>query len=117
MKTLYVKFDIETSTVLKGPQELHPDRTEGWCIYIPYTGTLPLKEGEYLSLDYYDKDKVVVEAKSGVPINEYKDARRRAYPSIDEQLDHLWHDINNGTLNTQGQFYQALQLVKQEFPK
>ena len=39
------------------------------------------------------------------------------YPEIGEQLDLLFHDIENGTLSKDGEFYKALQSVKSKYPK
>ena len=39
------------------------------------------------------------------------------YPPLVEQLDKLWHDINNGTLDNTGAFYTALKTVKDDNPK
>jgi len=47
----------------------------------------------------------------------YKRDRKAAYPEIGEQLDKLWHDINNGTLTTSGDFYTAINTVKTDNPK
>lgn len=49
--------------------------------------------------------------------NGYKVARQSAYPPIAEQLDKLYHDINNGTLDTTGEFFTALNTVKTDNPK
>jgi len=47
----------------------------------------------------------------------YKRDRKAAYPEIGEQLDKLFHDIDNGTLTTSGDFYTALNAVKTANPK
>lgn len=49
----------------------------------------------------------------------YDEARRRAYPFIEEQLDLLWHAIDaNETLKTQfNDFYTAIKAVKDTNPK
>ncbi len=47
--------------------------------------------------------------------NGYKSAR--VYPQLGEQLDKLWHDINNGTLDNTGEFFTALKEVKDNNPK
>lgn len=49
--------------------------------------------------------------------NGYKTDRQSAYPPIEEQLDKLYHDINNGTLDTTGEFFTALNTVKTDNPK
>tara|TARA_Y100000361_G_scaffold143661_1_gene150922 strand:+ start:413 stop:727 length:315 start_codon:yes stop_codon:yes gene_type:complete len=49
--------------------------------------------------------------------NGYKYAREIAYPELKEQLDKLYHDINNGTLDETGDFFIALKTVKDDNPK
>jgi hypothetical protein len=43
--------------------------------------------------------------------------RKALYPSLGEQLDKLWHDIDNDKLNKDGEFYKALKAVKSGKPK
>ena len=47
----------------------------------------------------------------------YQQKRGEAYPDIAEQLDKLYHDIDNGTLTTSGDFYTAINTVKTDYPK
>jgi|ETNvirenome_6_30_1030629.scaffolds.fasta_scaffold41159_3 uncharacterized protein YpuA (DUF1002 family) len=49
--------------------------------------------------------------------NEYKEKRQAEYPELKEQLDKLYHDINNDTLTTNGEFFKALNSVKIKYPK
>lgn len=49
--------------------------------------------------------------------NGYKYARETAYPELKEQLDKLYHDIDNGTLDETGEFFTALKTVKDDNPK
>lgn len=39
------------------------------------------------------------------------------YPSIEYQLDQLYHDMKNNTLNTSGEWYVGITSVKTSFPK
>jgi hypothetical protein len=48
---------------------------------------------------------------------EYDQARRLHYPSIGDQLDALWHAMDSGQLPKIQNFYEPIQLVKQQFPK
>ena len=43
--------------------------------------------------------------------------RLRQYPPIGDQLDMLWHAIDNGTLNKTSDFYTAIKAVKDAHPK
>ena len=47
--------------------------------------------------------------------NAYKTLRQ--YPSLGDQLDMLWHAIDNGTLNKTSDFYTAIKAVKDAHPK
>jgi hypothetical protein len=51
---------------------------------------------------------------------EYSEAimgRKSEYPSLEVQLDKLFHDIDNGTLDETGEFFTALKEVKDNNPK
>ena len=41
----------------------------------------------------------------------------RQYPSIGDQLDMLWHAIDNVTLNKTSDFYTVIKAVKDAHPK
>ena len=43
--------------------------------------------------------------------------RMGMYPKMSEQLDALWHDIDNGTLDKTGEFYKMVKNVKDSHPK
>ena len=48
----------------------------------------------------------------------YNFSRMNAYPTIGNQLDMLWHELNqSGSLSTSGSWFQSIQLVKEQFPK
>jgi len=49
--------------------------------------------------------------------SDYKVERQFAYPSMSDQLDMLWHAIDNGTLNKTSDFYTAIKAVKDAHPK
>ena len=48
---------------------------------------------------------------------QYAYDRCRYYPDGFEQLDMLWHAIDNGTLNKTSDFYTAIKAVKDAHPK
>lgn len=49
--------------------------------------------------------------------NQYQRDRAKAYPSIQEQLDMLWHSVNNGTDLKDSDWFNQLSSVKQAHPK
>jgi len=61
----------------------------------------------------YDDELVTTEFES----NQYVALRTKQYPSIGDQLDMLWHAIDNGTLNKTSDFYTAIKAVKDAHPK
>jgi hypothetical protein len=50
------------------------------------------------------------------PLN-YEIKRKREYPVIGEQLDLLWHAIDDGTLDKTSDFYTSLKATKDKYPK
>ena len=47
----------------------------------------------------------------------YQDKRQIYYPSIGDQLDMLWHAIDDGTLDKTSDFYTSLKATKDKYPK
>ena len=47
----------------------------------------------------------------------YSDKRKAEYPSIGDQLDMLWHAIDDGTLDKTSTFYTSLKATKDKYPK
>lgn len=47
----------------------------------------------------------------------YSDARANEYPSVAQQLDMLWHAIDQGTLDKTSSFYTAIADIKSKYPK
>jgi len=48
----------------------------------------------------------------------YNFSRMNNYPSLGNQLDMLWHELNqSGSLTTNGEWFNTIQAVKDEFPK
>ena len=61
------------------------------------------------SLDeaYWQKEKRLI----------YKTKRLHAYPSLGDQLDMLWHAMDEGILPKVHEFYKELNRVKKTYPK
>ena len=49
--------------------------------------------------------------------NKWKNDRLNLYEQLGEQLDKLWHDIDNGTLDKNGGWYKAIKEIKDGNPK
>ena len=43
--------------------------------------------------------------------------KQEGYQAIEEQLDKLWHDIDNGTLDKTGSFYTSIKTIKDRWGK
>lgn len=48
---------------------------------------------------------------------DYSKMRREAYPSYADQLDALWHAMNNGETPKLEPFYSMIKEVKDKYPK
>lgn len=46
----------------------------------------------------------------------YASKRKREYPSWQEQIDQLWHDIDEGKLDKTGTWYKAVKAIKDANP-
>lgn len=47
----------------------------------------------------------------------YQADRFAEYPGIGQQLDMLWHSMNNGEIPKAAAFYDAIKAVKDKYPK
>ena len=48
----------------------------------------------------------------------YKEQRRAKYPSLEEQLDMLWHEIDStGKVSRDGEWFQQIKRIKTNHPK
>jgi hypothetical protein len=47
----------------------------------------------------------------------YKYLREKEYPSINEQLDTLWHSMDSGEIPKSQTFYTTIKAVKDKYPK
>ena len=57
------------------------------------------------------------ELKTAYDAKEYQRQREPEYPAIGEQLDLLWHAIDDGTLDKTSDFYTSLKATKDKYPK
>jgi len=79
------------------------------CTFEWLNGTTPIPKA--------DIEAKMVEVQAEYDANQYQ--RDRVYPSIGDQLDMLWHSIDqNSALKSQYfDFYEAIKAVKVKFPK
>jgi hypothetical protein len=58
----------------------------------------------------------IAELQAEYDAKDYQRKRQLEYPLIGDQLDMLYHDIKNGTLET-GNWIQSVESVKEKYPK
>lgn len=49
--------------------------------------------------------------------SDHQRLRAEAYPTLTEQLDMLWHAMNNGSIPKAEPFFSRIQEVKDQYPK
>jgi hypothetical protein len=62
----------------------------------------------------FDADNNLVSYETELSV---QDLRRRAYPNLADQMDALWHGMNNGVLPKVEPFYSDILAVKERYPK
>ena len=79
------------------------------CEFIWHEGTTPIPKA--------DIEAKMVEVQAEYDANQYQ--RDRVYPSIGDQLDMLWHSIDESPELKQKyfKFYEAIKAVKAKYPK
>lgn len=50
-------------------------------------------------------------------VEDYRKLRRKEYPSIEEQLDALWHSMDSGKMKKAEPFYSMIKSVKDKYSK
>jgi len=119
-----MKYNLETTTV---QYFKHADGTE-----IFFRGkfspeaNLPIEshilalidDGQVEIIEREEEAFVEEVVKHVVPAKDYRVVRK--YPVIGEQLDILWHDINNGVLGDsakESEWYKSIKEIKNNHPK
>ncbi|WP_349987198.1 hypothetical protein ABMQ39_20765 [Pseudomonas alloputida] len=49
--------------------------------------------------------------------SDHNQRRAADYPPVEEQLDMLWHAMNEGRMPKAEPFFSTLQQIKQQYPK
>ncbi len=81
------------------------------------------RSGNAHAIDQNLVDAARVQIDTEEAASQYKEDRitgigtTAGYPDWREQMDMLFHDIKNGTLNTSGQWYVGISSVKTNIPK
>jgi hypothetical protein len=111
----YVLWDAELGKILMGPQG-EPGDTGTWVAYAegPEVINPRTQTREFV---YVEEIDTVLGYVVGEPELTWEQLRRANYAPLEDQLDMLWHDINNGTLDKDGAFYAHIKAVKDGAPK
>ena len=79
---------------------------------------------EQMAIRANAENKVMSESKGKIVLLEpqdhrtYAEKRSAEYPELGNQLDMIWHAIDNGLpLDKESDFYKALKEVKDKYPK
>lgn len=84
-----------------------------------YRGNPPENKEEYDAMDIW-VDKSIAptweEVSADIEKQKVKEARQKQYPNIAEQLDMLWHAIDDNKLDKTSGFYTSLKTVKDNNP-
>lgn len=104
-----------------------------WYLYKQPSGMPDLTDYElnlalfpgYVLIDVYDQKPVVQGKKfnefnklvNADPTPQYVYDRKYSYPALGEQMDMLWHAMDDGTLPKVEPFYSQIKAVKEAHPK
>ena len=72
---------------------------------------------EFTDSEYDHAIEHLAQSKLDEQDNGYKRLRLESYGSWNDQLDSLWHDIDQGKLDKTGSWYKAVKKVKDDNPK
>ena len=75
------------------------------------------KDGNEITLD---EDKIKIEfdkLQTAYDAAEYQRKRIFEYPRVEDQLDMLWHAMDDGILTKVDAFYDANKAIKDKYPK
>ena len=75
------------------------------------------ERSEFTDAEYDQAVTDLANSKFDQQENGYKRARQEAYPSFGDQLDMLWHAIDQNELDKTSDFYIDLKAVKDANPK
>ena len=114
MTQLYVQYDNDSNSITAGPQAGMQDQS-GWYAFLPAPNRLAREEVDYIVDD--EAGTVVQYVTGATPEPSYTESRALNFLKVTEQIDRIYHDIDNGTLDKTGEFYTGQKSVKDEYPK
>jgi hypothetical protein len=111
----YVKWNFDTNTIERGPQGVKGDG-DNWYSIIQ-VGKVVNPRTQVAVYTFNEELGGVIMSVEGSPSLLYNQARLNEYGSIGNQLDMIWRDINNNTLDKTGEFYSFIKNIKESNPK
>lgn len=111
----YVRWDHESGSIVRGPQETI-GAGDNWYPFVE-AGRVENPRTQRTICEFNPNIQAVVMRVEGSYELLYDQKRAAEYASLREQLDMLWHDINNGTLDQTGVFYNHIKSIKDAHPK
>ena len=81
-----------------------------------------LSGSSYSDIEWTDQRPIFTEDEFNAEVQKVRDevnesVSKRVYPSVEDQLDALWHAMNAGLIPKAENFYQMIKEVKDKHPK
>lgn len=76
---------------------------------------VPLSKEDLAALEANEQE--AEKRRAELSLTEYRDKRAKAYPSIGDQLDMLYHAMDAGEVPKATEWFKAVKAVKDEYPK
>jgi hypothetical protein len=112
---MFIRWDHDTGEAIGFPQTVKTSGND-WLPFVegPELVNTATQWNEYV---YVAEGDYVTIAVHGDPTPLYSQRRQDEYAPLADQLDMLWHDINNNSLNSDGKFFKHIKSVKDKYPK
>jgi len=113
---VFVQWCSETNSVIKGAQAV-AGQGEGWLPLIEGNDFVVNSETQTSKYVLSEDGGFVTVVVEGLADLNWEQQRVEAYGVLSEQLDKIWHDIDEGKLDKSGEFYAHIKSVKDAHPK
>lgn len=101
---------IVASGIVQSANANRVDVPEGCRIHFGITAAIGTTKQALIDGEVIDTQEPVIQAT-------YQTRRMTDYPSVGDQMDMLWHAMNNGDMPKIEPFYSEILAVKQRYPK
>lgn len=107
--SLILKITNEVMQFVSSEEETFEVHSDAFWV----EGPEQIEEGKTEAEYVYDNKEIKLKK---ITESSYKDKRRSNYPPIQEQLDMLYHDIKNNSLES-GEWIKQISSIKSNYPK